>query len=78
MNTRSFQGILWEDVFLEVLVTRVSLRSGTASRYATPPTISTTDMGKTCDLPCSNICHNRKFKREVCQYRFAVCLTVTC
>jgi hypothetical protein len=95
-NTTSSQGNHWEDVFLEVHVTRatnlredvfpevhftrVALRSCTASRYATPPTISTADMGKACGLPCgnSNICHNKKFRRQVCRYRLAVCLTVTC
>jgi hypothetical protein len=32
-------------------------------------------MGKVCGTACSHICHNRKFRKQVCQYRLPVCLT---
>jgi hypothetical protein len=29
-------------------------------------------MEKACGPPCSSICHNRKFRKQVCQYRLLV------
>jgi hypothetical protein len=34
-------------------------------------------MGKACGTPCSSICHNRNFRKQVCQYRLPVRLTMT-
>jgi hypothetical protein len=65
MNTTRSQGILREVSHL----TRAALRSRTASRHATPATTGTTDR-------CSNICHNRKFRKPVCYYRVSVRLTL--
>jgi hypothetical protein len=34
-------------------------------------------MGKAWGLPCSSICHNKKFREQACQYRLPVQLTMT-
>jgi hypothetical protein len=35
------------------------------------------EVGKACGTPCSGICHNKKFRKQVCQYRLPVRLTMT-
>jgi hypothetical protein len=45
-STTSFQGILWEEVPLYVLLTRAVLRSCTVSIHATPSITGTADIGE--------------------------------
>jgi hypothetical protein len=34
-------------------------------------------MGEACGTPCSSICHNKNFRKQVCQYRLPFRLTMT-
>jgi hypothetical protein len=43
----------------------------------TPATRGTADRGKASSTPCSSICHNTNFGKQVCEYSCPVHLTVT-
>jgi hypothetical protein len=65
---------------LYVHLTREALQSSAVSRHVIPATTRTAERWEKLAPPpqCSSIRHNRKFRKQVCQYKLSVRLTMTC